>query len=621
MTLCCLIAFATGCASQHKTEKATPSPKVAAVPGTKPSFTGIGSGTQPPSRSRETIIAHPSQLPREISDTDEELVPPEEDEEYLEFGPQNQNILDEALDFCQLSQDYWQKGEIDNALQALDTAYSLILKVNTYNRPRLIQQKEDLRHLISKRIVEIYSSRYVARRPNHNSIPLVMNDHVKAEIHLMTAGVEKDFFINAYRRSGRYRHWIEQEFVKEGLPVELSWLPLIESGFKSNAYSSARALGIWQFIASTGYRFGLSRDNYIDERMDPYKSTKAAISYLKELHNLFGDWETVLAAYNCGEGRVMRTINTQAINYLDNFWDLYEKLPRETARYVPRFIATLHIVSNPAEYGLEDVQPEPPLEFENLDIQGNLHLKSIADATGIPHTDLKLLNPELRWEITPGDTYALKIPTGYTDILMAKLEDIPEVSQTPSEPVKEKQPAASPTYVVKKGDTLTGIAKKHRMSAQQLAKLNNIRTNTKVKVGATLVVAQSAPEQPAAKAAAPPARERSPKKEPQQPVTYEVNSGDNLFSIAKRYGTTVKIIQEFNRMSSINLVVGQVIQIPSDRKPSSSPLAGLKKYQVRKGDNAFSIASRHKMPVDRFLSINNLTSSSKLIPGQKLYVE
>ena len=119
--------------------------------------------------------------------------------------------------------------------------------------------------------------------------------------------------------------------------------------FKINAYSRARALGLWQFIPSTGYKFGLSRDEWIDERMDVEKSTQAAIAYLKELHNMFGDWLTVLAAYNCGEGKVLRVISRQNINYLDGFWDLYRQLPHETARYVPRFLATLHIVKEPAK--------------------------------------------------------------------------------------------------------------------------------------------------------------------------------------------------------------------------------------------------------------------------------
>ncbi|MBW2657657.1 MAG: lytic transglycosylase domain-containing protein, partial [Deltaproteobacteria bacterium] len=233
-----------------------------------------------------------------------------------------QTDLDEALELCEVSQVYWQEGELENAVEALDRAYALILNVNTTNRPKLIQQKEDLRFMISKRILEIYASRNIVVNGNHNAIPIVINRHVQAEIDLFTKGRERRFFIESYRRSGRYRDKIVNALKAAGLPEELSWIPLIESGFKVNALSRARALGLWQFIPSTGYKFGLQRNKFIDQRMDPEKSTRAAIEYLKELHRIFGDWSTVLAAYNCGEGRVLKVIRSQNVNYLDNFWDL-----------------------------------------------------------------------------------------------------------------------------------------------------------------------------------------------------------------------------------------------------------------------------------------------------------
>ena len=260
-------------------------------------------------------------------------------------GEKIQSVLDEALDFCQASQDFWQKGELENALEALDHAYALILNIDTTNSPKLIQQKEDLRFMISKRILEIYASRSIVVNGNHNAIPLVMNKHVQLEIDHFTKYGEKNFFVEAFKRSGKYRPQIVSALKAAGMPPELSWLPLIESGFKVRALSPARALGMWQFIPSTGYKFGLQRNTWIDERMDPEKSTLAAIAYLKELHGLFGDWTTSLAAYNCGEGRVLRTISTQKVQYLDDFWDLYEvtvyclkinirlRFPREKAKF------------------------------------------------------------------------------------------------------------------------------------------------------------------------------------------------------------------------------------------------------------------------------------------------
>jgi len=569
----------------------------------------------------------------------------------INFGVKNQNILDEALDFCQQAQDYWRKGQPENAISALDQAYILIIKVDTFNRPRLIQQKEDLRYLITHRIQDIYGSRNVVAKGSLNAIPMVMNDYVKAEIASLTTGVEKDFFINAYQRSGRYLKYIEAELAKEGLPLELAWLPLIESGYNVKALSPARALGLWQFIPSTGYRFGLSRDKYVDERLDPYKSTKAAILYLKELHHLFGDWETVLAAYNCGEGRVLRTINTQSVNYLYNFWDLYEKLPRETARYVPRFQATLHIVQNLKHYGLIDVRPESPMEFETVPVSRQFSIKSVADTTGILESTLKRLNPELRYGIIPGDNYPFKIPQGSSDILLSQLDDIPETNGLPKEAVEQEKAAAyqekMASHKIKRGETLASLAKQYQTSQQNIIQANKLKKSATIKPGMVLLIPTKAPAPPAkasptlakvsptpakssptptkgaspsAKAVTVPASAMAKKPEPVRVVTHVVKNGDSLFNIASRYGVTTKKIQEVNKLKSLNIAVGQSLTISEPTKTAAVE-TGLKKYMVKKGENALSIASGHNMPVDRFLSINNLSSGSKIFPGQKVYVQ
>ena len=513
-----------------------------------------------------------------------------------------QTDLDEALELCEVSQEYWQQGELENAVEALDRAYALILNVDTSDRPKLIQQKEDLRFMISKRILEIYASRNIVVNGNHNAIPIAINRHVQAEINLFT-GRERRFFIESYQRSGRYRDEIVRALKAAGLPEELSWLPLIESGYKVNAYSHARALGLWQFIPSTGYKFGLKRNKFIDERMDPEKSTRAAIEYLKELHRIFGDWSTVLAAYNCGEGRVLKVIRGQNVNYLDNFWDLYERLPRETARYVPRFLATLHILNNPETYGLDMVSVDPPVEYETVAINKQVHLRNVAKSIGSDEKTLRGLNPELRYRILPGDNYRLRIPPGNSDLLMAELDQIP-VSHPPQR--------AYVYHRVRNGETLSVIARKYRTSVKSIMRANNLRRSNYIVAGKRLKIPQRGYMQKRPKTVEKPRNG--------QAVNHIVRKGDSLFTIAKRYGTTIKKIQELNNLTTTTLHKGQVLVIFPGKK-EQPVVNGLATYEVRPGDSPFLIAQRHQMPLDRLLYLNQLYPGSKIYPGQKLYIE
>ena len=515
-----------------------------------------------------------------------------------------QTDLDEALDLCQLSQDYWQQGELENALDALDRAYALILSVDTSDQPKLIQQKEDLRFMISKRILEIYASRNIVINGSYKAIPITINRHVQAEIDLFTKGRERRFFIDSYKRSGRYRDKIVKALRQAGLPQDLSWLPLIESGFKVHALSRSRALGMWQFIPSTGYKFGLSRNKFIDERMDPEKSTRAAIEYLKELHQLFGDWSTVLAAYNCGEGRVLRLIRGQNINYLDNFWDLYQRLPRETARYVPRFLATLHILNNPEKYGLDRIPVDPPLEYETVIVNKQAHLTNIAKSIGVDRKILKELNPELRYQILPGENYHLNIPPGNGDILLAKIDQIP-VSHPPQR--------AFVYHRVRHGESLSIIARKYRTSVRKIMRANNMRRSNYIVAGKRIKIPQRG------------YMTKSPQiiRKPTngQALTHRVRKGDSLYIIAKQYGTTTKKIQELNHLTTTMLHIGQILTIFPGKITPPPVVDGLATYEVRPGDSPFQIAKRHNMLLDRFLSLNQLYPGSKIFPGQKVYIE
>jgi membrane-bound lytic murein transglycosylase D len=386
--------------------------------------------------------------------------------------------LEEALAAYLESKQAREKDDLDGALKSLDAAYALLLKVDLPPNSPLLQEKADLRLLIAQRIREIYTSRRAPIMDNHKSIPLTVNKWVQREIDSFL-GPERKAFEEAYRRSGFYRERIQADLRQAGLPEELVWLPVVESWFMPRALSSARALGMWQFIASTGYRFGLTRDRFVDERMDPVKSTRAAIGYLTYLHALFGDWSTALAAYNCGEGYVQRTIARQTTNYLDDFWDLFTRLPFQTARYVPRFIAAVLIVKEPARFGVTLPEPYPPLAFETVTVAQPAKLESWASAMGAETAELEFLNPELRVSATPDRSYSLRVPGGSSGAALAAADGLPRFIPPPELVVA--------VYIVRPGDTLSGIAAKHRTSIQALQKLNGMGGTT-VRIGQRLRV-------------------------------------------------------------------------------------------------------------------------------------
>lgn len=514
-----------------------------------------------------------------------------------------QMILDEALEFCEASRDFWSKGDFDNAIASLDEAYSLLLEAETKERPRFIQQKEEIRFVICKRMLEIYASQRTAVNGNHNAIPTVMNEHVEKEIKRFQ-GPEKRFLLESYERAGRFRPFILQALKDAGIPEELSWLPLIESGFKVRALSRARALGLWQFIPSTGYKFGLTRDRWVDERMDVSKSTHAAIAYLKELHNIFGDWSTVLAAYNCGEFRVLRLIRNQNINYLDDFWDLFRQLPYETARYVPRFLAALHIINNPEKFGVELDAPAEPLRYEVVEVSKQVRLADVAKSLGVSKTEMQLLNAELRYKVTPPKAYELKVPEGKRTTLVAKLDEIPAYVPPRTYYTHHR---------VRRGETLSHLADRYHTSIRAIMDANNLRRANYVRVGQRLKIPARGKSRTYVLA------RQAAEADSSKPLRHRVKRGESLWLLARAYNTNIREIMRLNNMTSTRLHVGQVLVVRQG--VDETALEGTRSYQVKKGDSPYRIATLHNMELERFLRINQLTPRSKIYPGQTLLVD
>ncbi|MBI5847074.1 MAG: transglycosylase SLT domain-containing protein [Nitrospirae bacterium] len=286
----------------------------------------------------------------------------------------------------------------------------------------------------------------------------------------------KDRFALYLSRSGKYLDVMKDILRKKDVPEDIVFMSLIESGFSTNAYSIAHAAGPWQFIASTAKRYGLEINWWKDERRDPVKSTEAAADYLKDLHGMFGSWNLAMAAYNAGEGKIMRAMKK---SNADDYWDLLDTkhIRTETKEYVPRFIAASMIASNPREFGFEAIEYQTPLSYDEVEIESPIDLAVVAECAGITLDEVKRLNPELRRWCTPPDAerYILKIPVGSRDLFMEKLASIPEVERFTID-----------RYTVKSGDTFKSISGKTGIPVPVILSLNAIEKIMPLKKGSTI---------------------------------------------------------------------------------------------------------------------------------------
>ncbi len=391
-------------------------------------------------------------------------------------------FLDSASHHYELAKKHWKEGRLPESRAEIDLALRDVVLMPGELEVEEAKLRESLKLGLAKLVVTMEASKGQALAGGSTEIPLVMNDWVRREIKSFQ-NRERRFFLESYHRAGSYLPRIRKKLAEHHMPSELAWLPLIESGFKVRALSRARALGLWQFIPSTGYRFGLKRDSWVDQRMDPDLATDAAIAYLQQLHGLFGDWSTALAAYNCGEGNVARAIRRQKVNYLDDFWDLFRFLPYETARYVPRFYATLYIIQDPAAFGFDDLgEPGSGPTHETFEMNKQVHLKSIAAAVGVSQRLLKKLNPSLRYSVTPPRKFGLRVPMGTSGLFAAKLPSI--------KPHKLTRYAGASRYRVRRGDTLSKIAQRFRVSIRAIVRLNRLRSRHFLRIGQVLRIPQ-----------------------------------------------------------------------------------------------------------------------------------
>ncbi len=384
-----------------------------------------------------------------------------------------------------------------------------------------------------------------------------------------------------------YYPMFEEALDRHGLPLELKYLPVIESALNPVAVSRMGATGLWQFMLRTGKQYDLEVNSLVDERRDPYKSTEAAARFLKDLYNIYGDWNLVIAAYNCGPGNVNKAIARSGGKR--DYWGIYNNLPRETRGYVPAFIAATYIMNYNDEHQI--CPKESSNEFMFLDtihVTDEIHFKQISDVLEIPIEDIRRYNPQFKQDLIPGNhkPYALVLPTKHMFAFINESEKIKNHNKalyfTHRKQTLTDQYAGSVTdgnvvntyYRVKKGDSLGSIARRNSTSVAQLQRLNGMRS-TRLSIGQRLIVKQTVKPVEI--------KEELASSGDLKNTYYRIRRGDTLGALAGKYGVTVAQLQSMNNMKSTSLSVGKSIVVKQERvAPKPQPNKEVEEAKTRK---------------------------------------
>jgi len=450
--------------------------------------------------------------------------------------------------------------------------------------------RRDIAQITSENeFVEMGTTKFTVIDDREGHIPLVTNSQVESYIRYFQGKGRKGFNI-WLRRYVQYKELILPILEEYDLPEELIVVSMIESGFDPKAVSKAKAVGLWQFMYSTGKQYGLKRNWYIDERQDPVKSTRAAAKYFVDLYEEFEDWYLVLAAYNTGPGRLNRALN---LHETSDYWQLYS-LPKDTKNYIPYYLSSAIILKNPEKYGFK-IPKVSPLKFDIVTIEKSADLSVIAKSADTKVSTIKKLNPELRQPATPSNgPYVLNIPLGKKDSFYEKFNKIPD---------DEKFAVQNVEHRVKKGENLISIASKYRVLVADLQTINNISNKDFLSIGQRLKI---------------PVKGGLYSNYPEK-VVYKVRSGDTLGHIAEEYNTRASEIRKWNNMGGSSLIrPGQKLTLFVKGQPvKDTPKKNV--YIVKSGDSLGKIARINKTSVSKIKNWNNIKSDT-IYPGQELTI-
>jgi membrane-bound lytic murein transglycosylase D len=429
-----------------------------------------------------------------------------------------------------------------------------------------------------------------------SDLPLVVNDYVAGFINFFANSQRgHNTLLHSFERSGHYRAMIQRVMAEEGVPQDLIYLAVAESGFQPRAMNGkSRAGGMWQFMPTGNY--GLARNLYVDERFDPEKSTRAYARYMKFLYNQLGDWYLAMAAYDWGAGNVQRAV--QKTGYAD-FWELYKRnnLPGETKNYVPEILAAIIIANNPKQYGFEDVTLDPPVLTDTVTVNYSVDLRLVSDLVGAPVDELMALNPSLLRLDTPPDTsFDLHLPAGTATLFNERVALVPEANRI-----------SWRYHAVAAGDTLASVSREYRVEPAELAVANQIHANDSLEGVTALVV-------PVPPSAAPSAHTR----------LYTVRRGDTLVTIADRFGVSLNQLRRWNKITGIKVDTGRRLRVAEPvilrtassghrRKASAASSAEAK----TSSSSTTKASSAHASSAHRPATKSATTSATKSKPKRK----
>ncbi len=447
--------------------------------------------------------------------------------------------------------------------------------------------------------------------------PIVINNKVLAFIKAYSTKL-KPVIKRSLERSGRYIDMYKRIFREQGIPEDLAYLPIIESGFRTHALSRAKAKGIWQFVKGTARLEGLKVDWWVDERSHPEKSAVAAARHLKKLYQHYNDWYLALAAYNAGQGRIDRAIKRAKTR---DFWKLSRHrwlLRKETRNYVPAFIAALIIAKQPAKYGFTDLEYESPVKYDKVIIDSCTDLSVIARLCSTSVKKIQELNPHLRRLTTPigVKNFEINIPEGMKERFIAEFKKLP-----PEKRVTLRY------HRIKKGETLSQIARRYKTSISAICKANGIRNKRLIRAGKTIIVPIGHGDSyfiPRVKDFT--VKYRRPRYKRGKRILYRVRRGDSLYKIARKYNTDVESLKKWNNLNTRLIKPGQQLVVyyglsvtKKKLKTESEKIVPDGFYMVREGDTIYSISKRFGLTVAKLKKINKIKTNI-IKPGDLLKV-